>query len=67
MAFGLEGKTAIVTGAGSGIGAAIAVRFAAAGATVRILDVNAAAAEGMEKQIDQAGMADLLTFLMAAE
>jgi NAD(P)-dependent dehydrogenase (short-subunit alcohol dehydrogenase family) len=55
MAFGLEGKTAIVTGAGSGIGAAIALRFAAARATVRILDVSAAAAEGTAKNIKEAG------------
>ena len=36
----LAGKTAIVTGAGSGIGRAIAVRFAAEGAAVVVDDLN---------------------------
>jgi 3-oxoacyl-[acyl-carrier protein] reductase len=41
----LEGRVAIVTGAGSGIGAATAVRLAAEGAQVVCADVDAAAAE----------------------
>lgn len=41
----LEGQRAIVTGGGAGIGAAIARRFVAQGASVAILDVDAAAAE----------------------
>ncbi len=41
----LPGRTAIVTGAGSGIGRAIAHRFAAAGAAVVAADLNLAAAE----------------------
>ncbi|MCW2530129.1 MAG: dehydrogenase, short-chain alcohol dehydrogenase like [Pseudonocardiales bacterium] len=42
--FGLEGKVAVVTGAGSGIGREVAVTFAHAGADVVLADV---AAEGL--------------------
>ena len=42
--FGLTGKTAVVTGAASGIGLAIATAFSEAGARVLILDLNATAA-----------------------
>jgi NAD(P)-dependent dehydrogenase (short-subunit alcohol dehydrogenase family) len=40
----LHGKTAIVTGAGSGFGAGIAQQFAAEGATVMVADINLDAA-----------------------
>src|SRR5262245_17552161 len=43
-AFSLEGKAAIVTGAGSGIGRAIALAFAGAGASVACADIDATAA-----------------------
>ena len=41
----LEGKTAIVTGGGSGFGAAIVARFADEGARVVVADIDGAAAE----------------------
>lgn len=43
--FSLEGKIAVVTGGGSGIGKAIAILFAKQGATVHIIELNAAAEE----------------------
>lgn len=44
LEFSLAGKTAVVTGAASGIGAAIAEAFAAKGADVALLDMNREAA-----------------------
>ena len=41
----LKGKTAIVTGGGSGFGAGIVRRFAEEGAQVAVIDINFAAAE----------------------
>jgi 2-hydroxycyclohexanecarboxyl-CoA dehydrogenase len=52
---GLKGKTAIVTGAGSGIGRAIALRLAAEGVTVGVFDVRADAAETTAREIREAG------------
>ena len=52
--FSLEGKTAIITGGGSGIGKAISEHFAKQGAYVHILEYNAAEAhkvcDGIEKK-----------------
>ena len=53
--FRLDGRTAIITGAGSGIGQAIAFAFAAHGATIRVLDVNQQSAESTCEQIAQRG------------
>ena len=49
--FRLDDKTAVVTGAGSGIGKAVALLFARQGATVHVLDLNAAAAAETVQQI----------------
>src|SRR5436305_477203 len=38
--FRLDEKTAVVTGSGSGIGRAVALLFAAQGATVHVVDLN---------------------------
>jgi NAD(P)-dependent dehydrogenase (short-subunit alcohol dehydrogenase family) len=51
----LNGKAAVVTGAGSGIGQAIAVRFAQEGASVLVVDIDAAAAAQTAGQIRAAG------------
>lgn len=45
--FSLAGKVAIVTGGGSGIGAAIAAAYAAKGARVAVVDMNLDAAEAV--------------------
>lgn len=50
-----EGKIAMVTGAGSGIGAEIAKRLAAEGARVVVADVNVAAAGQVAAEIEKAG------------
>ena len=47
----LEGKTAIVTGGGSGFGAGIARKFAAEGARVLVADLNGTAAGAIAAEI----------------
>ena len=51
----LEDHIAVVTGAGSGIGRAIAAGYAREGAQVALLDINAAAAEAAAQEIREAG------------
>jgi NAD(P)-dependent dehydrogenase (short-subunit alcohol dehydrogenase family) len=51
----LDGKVAVVTGGGSGIGEAIALKFATHGAVIRVLDVNESAAAATCKKITAAG------------
>lgn len=52
---GLKGKTAIVTGAGSGIGKAIALRLASEGVTVGVFDIRAEAAAETVAAVEAAG------------
>ena len=66
--FSLAGKTALVTGAGSGIGAAIAELMAAAGARVFATDRDGETAQATTKRIVAAGnLADVLVLDVADE
>ena len=51
----LTGKAVVVTGAGNGIGRAIATTFASAGAVVMCLDIDDGAAEETARRIASAG------------
>ena len=53
----LKDKTAIVTGAGSGFGKGIAMRFAKEGTRVGVIDINAEAAREVASQIGNSAFA----------
>jgi NAD(P)-dependent dehydrogenase (short-subunit alcohol dehydrogenase family) len=57
MAGRLQGKVAIVTGAGSGVGETTAARFAAEGARVACVDINGDAAAATARRIGEAAIA----------
>jgi NAD(P)-dependent dehydrogenase (short-subunit alcohol dehydrogenase family) len=54
MSLSLDGKIAVITGSGTGLGAAIARRFATDGARVVISDINAETAKATADTIDRA-------------
>ncbi len=69
----LEGKTAIITGAGSGFGAGIARVFAREGAQVMVADINGDAAQavateigGIAQRVDVANGASVAAMAQAA-
>lgn len=53
--FNLQNKQAVITGAGSGIGRAVALVFAQQGAMVHILDLNEQQATALVSEIETAG------------
>lgn len=55
LALDLGGRTALVTGAASGIGRACALRLAAAGAAVRAVDRDAAGLDELAREAERAG------------
>lgn len=55
MIFSLQNKHAVITGAGSGIGRAVTVLFAAQGAVVHAVDLNADALKSVEEEVKTAG------------
>jgi len=59
MAGRLAGKIAVITGGGSGIGRACAVRFAMEGAKVCVADLDQAAAKDTARRVEAAGQKSL--------
>jgi 2-keto-3-deoxy-L-fuconate dehydrogenase len=54
-AFRLDGKAAIITGAASGIGRAVAQRFARNGASVHLVDVDGKQSDAVVQQLAEGG------------
>jgi 2-keto-3-deoxy-L-fuconate dehydrogenase len=66
--FRLDGKTALITGAGSGIGREIALLFAKQGANVAVADINVDGANEVAKEIANAdGQAIALSLDVASQ
>ncbi|GAA1847368.1 SDR family oxidoreductase [Brevibacterium marinum] len=57
--FDLKGKTGLITGAGQGIGHAVALAWARAGANVAVLDANAENAARTADELDSIGVRSL--------
>lgn len=55
MDLGLTGRVALVTGAGSGIGRAVAIELAQEGADVVVVDINLVRAKETAEEIESAG------------
>ncbi len=59
--FRLDGKVALITGGGQGIGEAICRRLAAAGARVAVFDLDGGKAQGVACSVDGLGLAGDVT------
>lgn len=66
MDLGLQGKTALVTGAGSGIGRAVALAFAAEGANVVLTDLKQEGLDETLERLRQAGSGEGATIIADA-
>jgi NAD(P)-dependent dehydrogenase (short-subunit alcohol dehydrogenase family) len=64
--FSLAGRTAIVTGAAAGIGQAIAVQFADAGATVAVADLDLSGAQKVAAELPHGAFAVQVDVAVAA-
>lgn len=56
LSIDLKGKTAVITGAGGGLGAATALKLAEAGANIVVSDINLENAERVSEQVRKLGV-----------